>query len=173
MTERLAPGIPLPAYSYVPGRFPHPRADPAGHRFGAELPAALVPDPARWADSLPYVLGIDLFNHGYFWEAHECWESLWHACGRRGPLATFFKALIQLAVVGVKAREGRPEGVSAHARRARDLFAEVAQETAALMGLRLSELIAHADQILASPPTGKHLAASVEVVFPFELVPRS
>ncbi|TGQ49534.1 DUF309 domain-containing protein, partial [Mesorhizobium sp. M1C.F.Ca.ET.210.01.1.1] len=23
--------------------------------------------------------GIDLFNHGYYWEAHEAWEPLWHA----------------------------------------------------------------------------------------------
>ncbi|MER9222262.1 DUF309 domain-containing protein [Mesorhizobium sp. M0644] len=22
---------------------------------------------------------IDLINHGYYWEAHEAWEPLWHA----------------------------------------------------------------------------------------------
>ncbi len=31
--------------------------------------------------------GVDLFNHGYYWESHEEWESLWHAAGRRGVVA--------------------------------------------------------------------------------------
>jgi hypothetical protein len=171
MSERHAPAIAPPAYAYVPGRFPHPYADPSGHRFGADLPAAVVPDPARWADSLHYVLGIDLFNHGYYWEAHELWESLWHACGRRGTLAAFFKGLIQLAVVGVKARQGRIEGVLAHARRARELFEEVAaaRDGDQCMGMRLTDLIARANQILAQPPSAPDPAAAVEVVFPFQL----
>jgi uncharacterized protein len=21
--------------------------------------------------------GLDVFNHGYYWEAHEAWEGLW------------------------------------------------------------------------------------------------
>src|SRR4051794_23916492 len=31
---RLLPDEPLPPYSFVPGRFPHPVRDPAGHSFG-------------------------------------------------------------------------------------------------------------------------------------------
>ena len=102
---RLVPQFALPAYAFVPRRFPHPHSDPLGHRFGRDLPAAQVPDLEHWADSLHYLVGVDLFNHGYYWEAHEAWESVWNACGRRGPMATFLKAMIQWAVVGVKARE--------------------------------------------------------------------
>jgi hypothetical protein len=170
---RLAPGIALPAYAFVPGRFPHPFADPLGHRFGLDLPEAQVPDPKRWVDSLHYLLGVDLFNHGYYWEAHEAWESLWHVCGRYGAMATFFKALIQWAVVGVKAREQCPEGAFKHARRAKELFEESAQalDVDSWMGLSLRELIANAERVIADPPTSRDSAAAVEIVFPFVLSP--
>ncbi|MER9007639.1 DUF309 domain-containing protein [Mesorhizobium sp. M0862] len=26
--------------------------------------------------------GIDLFNHGYYWEAHEAWEPLWQTANQ-------------------------------------------------------------------------------------------
>lgn len=170
---RLAPGIALPAYAFVPRRLPHPFADPLGHRFGHDLPEAQVPDPERWAESLHYLVGIDLFNHGYYWEAHEAWESLWHVCGRRGVMATFVKALIQWAVAGVKAREQCAEGVAKHARRAKELFEETA---CALhgdhwMGLSLRELIANAELVLAVPPTSRAPGVTVEIVFPFVLSP--
>ena len=165
---RLVPGIAFPPYSYVPGRFPHPFSDPLGHHFGHDLGDATAPD------SRHFLLGLDLFNHGYYWEAHEAWESLWHAHGRRGVAATFFKALIQWCVVGVKAREQRPEGVTSHAKRAKELFAEVASaiDGDSWMGLSLPELIAHADAVIANPPTCGDPTAVVEIVFPFVLSPR-
>ena len=44
--------------------------------------------------------GIDLFNHGFYWEAHEAWEGLWIACARRGPTATYLQAFITAAAAG-------------------------------------------------------------------------
>ena len=61
---------------------------------------------------------IELFNAGYYWEAHEAWEGLWHAHGRRGATADLIKGLIKLAAAGVKVRERRPRGVITHSRRA-------------------------------------------------------
>ena len=169
MTARWLPEIALPGYSYVPGRFPHPHSDPAGHRFGAGLPAAELPDPNLWRTSLHYLLGIDLFNHGFYWEAHERWESLWHAAGRRGPQATFFKALIQLAVAGVKAREGRADAVRDHARRAAELLKEIEQRET--YGLQLLELEKEANAIAANPPLSTDPHAGVEIVLPILLDP--
>ena len=40
--------------------------------------------------------GVDLFNRGLYWEAHEAWEEAWMP-DRRGPEAAFFKGLIQVA----------------------------------------------------------------------------
>jgi uncharacterized protein len=40
--------------------------------------------------------GVDLFNRGLYWEAHEAWETAWMP-DRRGPDAGFYKGLIQVA----------------------------------------------------------------------------
>jgi uncharacterized protein len=40
--------------------------------------------------------GVDLFNRGLYWEAHEAWEEAWMP-DRRGPDSGFYKGLIQVA----------------------------------------------------------------------------
>jgi predicted metal-dependent hydrolase len=40
--------------------------------------------------------GIDLFNSGDYWHAHEAWELEWMP-DRKGPDAGFYKGLIQVA----------------------------------------------------------------------------
>ena len=40
--------------------------------------------------------GVELFNSGHFWEAHEAWETEWTP-DRRGPDSGFYKGLIQVA----------------------------------------------------------------------------
>ncbi len=171
MAGRLVPDEPLPPYSFVPGRFPHPVSDPAGHSFGANPDPAPPPDPERWAENGRYLFGIDLFNAGYYWEAHEAWESLWHACGRSGHTADFLKGLIKLAAAGVKVREGKPVGAAGHARAAADLFRQTGARGERYLGLPLGELIDFADDVGAGPPTPADPASPVEIVFRFALRP--
>lgn len=90
---------PFPAYRYLPFQpdIPHPRNDPAGHSYAQEedyLPGFV---PADWSTCGPYLYGVDLFNHGYWWEAHEAWEAVWLAAGRDTGHGTFIQGLIQLA----------------------------------------------------------------------------
>lgn len=40
--------------------------------------------------------GLELFNAGRFWDAHEAWEEAWMP-DRRGTDGAFYKGLIQLA----------------------------------------------------------------------------
>lgn len=40
--------------------------------------------------------GIELFNAGRYWDAHEAWEEAWMP-DRQGPDGAFYKGLIQLA----------------------------------------------------------------------------
>ena len=135
---RFVPDEPLPRYAYVPGRSPHPVSDPAGHSYNAPRPRPAPPDPDDWAGCREYLYGIDLFNRGYYWEAHEVWEGLWKAAGRRGETADFLKGLIQLAVAGLKQRQGLPQVAQAHARRAAELWRGVAQER--LLGFTVAAL---------------------------------
>ncbi len=147
---RLVPDEPFPPYAYIPGRFPHPTSDPKGHSFGINpaLPPKVNPD--CWQECRPYLVGIDLFNGGYFWESHVAWESLWLACGKKGVVADFLKGLIKMAAAGVKALEGTPEGVKSHSRRAAELWRgilslEVGRDL--FMGLRIEALIRLAETI--------------------------
>ncbi|HEX6963103.1 MAG TPA: DUF309 domain-containing protein [Lacipirellula sp.] len=142
---------PLPPYSYVPGFAPHPVSDGRGHMHGAVAqPVAPLTD-GQWQDSEAYRYGIDLFNHGYYWEAHEAWESLWHAAGRRGQVATWLKTLIKLAAAAVKRREGNARGVERHARRAIELLDELAQggdATARFGGIAVDDVRAIAESFV-------------------------
>jgi predicted metal-dependent hydrolase len=150
-SNRYCPSRPLPPYSYVPGLAPHPTSDPQGHSFRhpPTTPPALT--EASYQNNNEYLYAIDLFNHGFYWEAHEAWEGLWHAAGRHGPSADFLKGLIKLAAAGVKAKEGRTTGVLRHAHRAAELFRAAAaglnSETATMFGLRLNDLLSSAKQV--------------------------
>jgi hypothetical protein len=144
---RHAPAMNLPPYAYVPGHgLPHPVNDPDGHLYatrdsGDSHPppissvalAALPSGPDERRRALAAVLArnhawlhaLDLFNAGFYWEAHEAWEAFWHALGRVTPEARFIQGLIHLAAACVKIREGRPAGVASHTLRARELMGEL------------------------------------------------
>lgn len=143
VATRLLPDRPLPPYSYVSGKFPHPIRDPRGHSYGEPAPKVSPFSTDNWRECETYLWGIDLFNNGYYWEAHEAWEAVWHTAGRRGVVADFCKALIKLAAAGVKAREGRPEGVKRHALRAKELIDSIAAKVGGdqFMGLSLPYLV--------------------------------
>jgi uncharacterized protein len=116
---------PLPPYSYVPGHAPHPVSDPRGHMHGLVHGTAPPLDPSHSYESAVYRYATDLFNHGFYWESHEAWETLWHAAGRQGMVASWLKGLIKLAAAAVKLREGNAAGAERHARRALELLNEV------------------------------------------------
>jgi uncharacterized protein len=130
---------PLPPYTFLPGLTPHPESDPRGHSFGVPRCTAAPLDPDRWRECPAYLYGVDLFNAGFWWEAHVQWESLWIAAGRKGPVATFLKGLIALAAAGFKQRAKWPAGVLSHAGRACRLFRTLSEDRVA--GLSVAALI--------------------------------
>ena len=169
----MDPDAPFPPYAFVPnGPWPHPTGSPRGHAFGR---AHEVPDPigaGDWKRSGAYLRGIVLFNAGYYWEAHEAWEGLWHAEGRRGATAVLLKALIKLAAAGVKVRQGQPAGVVTHARRAAVLIDAVREQVGdRWLGLVLEEWAATARRIAADPPRDPRPGAAVCRVFDVVLEP--
>src|SRR5579872_3803933 len=122
---RLLPERPLPDYSYVPGKFPHPTRNPQSVGTNANAPSITIGSPSEWRTCESYLWGIDLFNNGFYWEAHESWEAVWKAAGRTGTAAQFCQALIKFAAAGVKAREGNAQGVKRHTVRAKQLLEAV------------------------------------------------
>jgi len=142
MPPRYTPAIPLPPYAYVPGHdLPHPVTDPRGHSYASYAQARGAPNTPVLFAYLPvdsasrcqvlaatlaadplWLYALDLFNGGWYWEAHEAWERIWHSLGRTTPEARFVQGLIHLAAAAVKIREGKPNGVARHTRRARELL---------------------------------------------------
>jgi predicted metal-dependent hydrolase len=174
MTDHESSRNDWPPYSYVPGGpFPHPISDRDGHMFNHRTEAVIPIEPERWYESENYLKGVELFNRGYYWEAHEAWEGLWHAAGRRGEIADLMKALIKLAAAGVKVREAQPNGVIVHAGRAWQLLEDLNRSIGPrYLGLNLSELAAFALTIKEKPPTTQSLKdEAVAVVFVYQLSP--
>jgi hypothetical protein len=153
----------FPPYAFVPGGpWPHPTGSPQGHSWGR-----------RGVGPASFERGTALFNAGFYWEAHEVWEALWHAEGRKGPTADLLKGLIKLAAAGVKVRERQPHGVVTHAQRAAALFRSLrAEGETQRLGLALDDLIGFAEQIAANPPQDPEpTGARVARVFTFRIEP--
>jgi uncharacterized protein len=168
--------VPLPAYSYFPGcAWPHPNRSSGGH-VKKDLAGGGLRSPVdkRWW-STKFLRGVELFNAGYYWEAHEVWEELWHVERRQGPTAEVLKALIKLAAAGVKVREGRENGVRTHCHRAAASFAAAAgQGGPRQLGLDLDFWARCCEELAENPPKDHGPAgAPVTRVFAFRIEPES
>ena len=123
--------IPLPAYRYRPGASPHPVTHPDGHMYPhreEEPSEAVFHLPRDWRNCREYLYGVDLFNAGFYWEAHESWESAWKIIGRTSRAGQFLQGLIQVAAALVKHREGNERGVEKLMERADQNLNEVGPE---------------------------------------------
>jgi predicted metal-dependent hydrolase len=63
-----------------------------------------------WAGNEDFLYGVDLFNAGYFWEAHVFWERLWALEETESEIRRFLQAIIQTAAACLKARQGEIAG---------------------------------------------------------------
>ena len=169
---RLLPDRAFPPYAYLPGRFPHPLRHPEGHSYGAEPDATVHVDAALTSEAFRW--GVDLFNFGYYWEAHEAWEGLWQTSREAPEQRTFLHALILLSAAGVKMREGKDVPALRHARRAARLLRALQHQGdfKAAIGMPPEEL---ADRAEADALAGARLHASVlpvpSAAFEFTIVP--
>lgn len=173
--ERLVPDRDFPAYGYVPGHWPHPENDPEGHSFDEEEPLVNPLDPDDWKNCPDYLFGLDLFNFGYYWEAHESWEQLWHAAGRSGPTADFLRAMIKFAAAGVKVRQGNSRGIERHASSAINEFQQLTQriDDPRFCGFSLDQLQSYGERIRNHQSFDPDPDAPRERVFSFLLIPES
>jgi hypothetical protein len=73
---------------------------------------------ASWRECPVYLYGCDLYNHGYWWEAHATWEQRWRLCDRRSPEGRFLKGLIQASTVHLLRETGKLRAARTVAQRA-------------------------------------------------------
>ena len=170
---RFVPEQPLPPYAHVPGRTPHPVSDPAGHLAGRARAEPAAIDPDHWPASREYLWGLDLFNHGFYWEAHDGWERLCRVSGADSMVGHFLKGLVKMAAAGMKVREKSIHGVRRHAASAGEVFADVAAEAESdrYCGLEFTTLQFAADRAAQLSYRQELPAGKPTRVFPFVLRP--
>ena len=98
---RLVPELPFPTYAFLPGKGKHPHHNPEHWDIDLETLDQRVLSEDNFTDHQRYLLGIDLFNHQYFWETHEVFEGIWNDLNRKGDLAELSKGIILLGAAGV------------------------------------------------------------------------
>jgi predicted metal-dependent hydrolase len=147
------PDEPFPPYRFVPGQAPHPLM-PGGYAHGLRVTPPPFRAAERWRENRAYLRGLDLFNRGWWWEAHEAWESYWHVVeGRDAVQHDLFKALIQLAACALQRERGSDPGAARLLFSAVRLLEGLQRETggARLCGLDLDRLVGNAHEFLAEP----------------------
>ena len=132
---------PFPPYRHRPGRTPHPVLDPKGHLFGQEGAADDSFDTQQWQQSESYLYGVDLFNHGYFWEAHEAWEGIWKSAPTGSLADLFLRGLIQLAAAMLQRETGKLAGMRSLSRKGLERLRQVARQESNFCGLELESWI--------------------------------
>ena len=100
--ERYCSERTLPARAFLPGFSPagsrpeESRDDSSWNGQATTLGAAAG---FRW--------GLDLFNGGFYWEAHETWEALWMQANADTACRFYLQGLIQFAAAMLKSRRGQ------------------------------------------------------------------
>ncbi len=84
-----------------------------------------------------YLQGIDLFNQGNFFEAHEVWESIWMRS--QGDTRLFYQALIQAAGALLHLRNKNYRGAYSLEQASLDKFSQIPD---AFLGLRVRDFCA-------------------------------
>ena len=112
----------LPPYRYVPGLMAHPFRHEGGHMYTDGTAPVHAPWDHRvdWSTDPTAMFAADLFDHRYFWEAHEAWEAMWHGCPRPSVDRDVLQSLIQTAAALLQTHIGAHRSAKMLLDRARD-----------------------------------------------------
>ncbi len=100
----------FPRYRHIPNLTPHPVIDPKGHSYQKSEEKVAYCPPDKWMQNESYLYGVDLFNHGYWWEAHEAWENVWLTTEKTDLEGLYLQGLIQFAASLLKLYTGSKRG---------------------------------------------------------------
>ncbi len=163
---RYAPARAFPPYPFLPGRDPHPTNDPRGHSYGASESKPPYRTPDRWRENDEYLFGVDLYNHGFLWEAHEAWESVWHATKHDAVQAELLQGLIQCAAASLKIPMEQPAGLAKLSERGTQRLDLVARSSRGVyMGLDVAGFARAFRAFAASHPTSVESRPRIELDF--------
>lgn len=130
---------PLPNRPHVPGRNARPSADNPACRAAEAAPTRT--DAGNWDANTCYLFGFDLYDAGFFWEAHEVWEPVWMGCSPNSPDRHLLQGLIQTTNACLKILMQRRHAVERLTAMAGTCFANAQVNGESVMGLVPSEAV--------------------------------
>jgi hypothetical protein len=139
-------GRPFPQSRYKPGESPR-SVRLLSKAWLDRLPDPVAFGPGSWMHSDHYRYAVDLFNHQYWWEAHEVLEGLWVENGRRTELAIFLQGLIQISAALLKASTGVHTGA---ARLSRKGLSKLSSQEGIFLGIAVEPFVRSVEHYLTS-----------------------
>lgn len=144
--------IDLPEFRYIPGHKLKQRSSAKGAHL-PELPPPVLLSAQSWQGSAHYRYAIDLFNYGYWWEAHEVLEGLWVLAKRETPIGIFLQGLIQISAALLKESQSLHEPALSLAAKG---FPKIRTKSGLFLGLELESFLDETEAFLSgqrpSPP---------------------
>lgn len=119
-----------------------------------EIPSSTIRFAAEsWQRSERYLYAIDLFNYGYFWEAHEVLEVLWFDAGKETTTGIFIQGIIQVSAALLKETQLNHKGALSLADKG---LLKLCSKTGVFLGIRVESFVKEVKSFfagkLASPP---------------------
>jgi len=139
-------GLRLPRWRCVPAHVALP--DRKALELVETVPARLDPGAVSHHEAFRY--GADLFNAGYFWEAHEIWEPVWLALPPNSCARFACQAVIQAANAFLKLAGGRPNAFLRIASDVRRYAREAQAQGAIINGIDMADWARAFDAFAAS-----------------------
>ncbi len=155
-----APGAPalwlperaFPPYRFVPGHNPHPFMQVGGYAYGEKHAPPPYVEADRWQSNQSYLRGLDFFNRGWWWEAHEEWEASWKVCkGLDEDQYDLLQSLIQLAAAALNLERGHDSAAGRLVKAALGRLGRVIEDAPRLCGLELAMVRDDARRALQAP----------------------
>jgi len=97
--------FPFPERAYVPGKTARPCEEPLAQYDITPKPLSIL----NVQENPFFLYGVDLYNHHFFWEAHESWECIWKRESDES-LKAMIKGLIQVSGGYLKSIQGIETG---------------------------------------------------------------
>jgi hypothetical protein len=156
--------IEFPSYRFIPGENSHPTENPLGHSYGKETPELTTFDPGQWRKNEQYLYGVDLYNHGYWWESHEAFEGLWRVTARGDIARDYLQGLIKISGAFIKWHLKKRQGLEYLYKGAMDHLLKVGKGHSHYMGVnipaQINKLEKHFSMVVNFPGEWPDLTAN-------------
>lgn len=145
----------FPAYRFVPGVHPHPTEHPDGHSYRKSEEPILALTEDNWHRNEQYLYGIDLYNHCFWWEAHEAWEGMWGETKKGDTTSHFLQGLIQVSAAFLKWHLKEKRGVESLFRSGRGYLEKARAQSPLYRGLDLTRHLEKLDKAFTADRIGQ------------------